>query len=62
MNFIGMRTRSGSSLKPEEAYHFLGSVKNLHSVVVGISKKEHIKETSGVINGYIKLEVNIATR
>ncbi len=53
INFIGMSTLSGGALKPEEAYKFLGSIKNLHSVVVGMSKKEHIKETVEKINKYI---------
>ena len=53
MNFIGMSTLSGGAIKPEEAYQFLGNIKNLHSVVVGMSKKEHIKETVDCINKYI---------
>ena len=54
MNFIGMSTLSGGALKPEEAYSFLGGIKNLHSVVVGMSQKEHIKETVEAINKYIR--------
>ena len=53
MNFIGMSTLSGGAIKPEEAYRFLGGIKNLHSVVVGMSQKEHIKETVDCINRYI---------
>ncbi len=54
MNFIGMSTLSGGALKPEEAYQFLGRIKNLHSVIVGMSQKEHIKETVDAINKYIQ--------
>jgi hypothetical protein len=54
MNFIGMSTLSGGALKPEEAYQFLGKIKNLHSVVVGMSQREHIKETVDAINMYLK--------
>ena len=53
MNFIGMSTLSGGAIKPEEAYQFLGKIKNLHSVVVGMSQKDHIKETVDCINKYI---------
>jgi hypothetical protein len=54
MEFIGMSTLSGGALRPDEAYKFLGGIKNLHSVVVGMSKKEHIKETVNAINYYLK--------
>ena len=53
MNFIGMSTLAGGALKPDEAYQFLGKIKNLNSVVVGMSKKEHIKETVDAINQHI---------
>ena len=53
MNFIGMSTLAGGALKPDEAYQFLGQIENLNSVVVGMSQKEHIKETIDFINKYI---------
>lgn len=53
INFIGMSTLSGGALKPDEAYQFLGKIKNLKSVVVGMSQKDHIKETVDSINRYI---------
>ncbi len=53
INFIGMSTLAGGALKPEEAYRYLGRIKNLNSVVVGMSQKEHIKETVNCINKYI---------
>ncbi len=53
MDFIGMSTLSGGTIKPNEAYEFLGKIKNLNSVVVGMSQKNHIKETVDAINKYI---------
>ncbi len=53
MNFIGMSTLAGGALKPDEAYKYLGEIKNLNSVVVGMSQKEHIKETVDAIQKYI---------
>ena len=54
MNFIGMSTLSGGALNPDEAFEFLGGIRNLNSVVVGMSKKDHIKETVEAINRYLK--------
>lgn len=53
MNFMGMSTLSGGALTPDEAYKYLGSIKNLHSVVVGMSQKNHIRETINAINKYL---------
>lgn len=53
MNFIGMSTLAGGVLRPEDAYQFLGGIKNLKSVVVGMSRKEHIRQTVDSINKYI---------
>lgn len=54
MQFIAMNTLAGGAIKPEEAYKFLGGISNIDSVVVGMSKKEHILETVNTINKYIK--------
>jgi len=54
MDFIAMSTLAGGAVKPEEAYEFLGNIPNIKSVVVGMSKKEHITETVAAINKYIK--------
>lgn len=53
MQFIAMNTLAGGALKPDEAYRFLGENTNVKSIVVGMSKKEHITETVGLINKYI---------
>ncbi|TSA27979.1 hypothetical protein D4R71_01375 [bacterium] len=53
MNFIAMSTLAGGALNPEMAYQFLGEKKNIKSVVVGMSKKEHILETVNMINKFI---------
>ena len=54
MNFIAMSTLSGGAIKPDDAYKFLGEIPSVKSVVVGMSKKEHISETVDAINKYIK--------
>lgn len=54
MNFIAMSTLAGGALNPENAYQFLGEETNIKSVVVGMSKKEHILETVNMINKFIK--------
>ena len=53
MNFIGMSTLAGGALKPDEAFKFISGIPNIKSVVVGMSKKEHIKETIETINTYL---------
>ena len=53
MDFIAMNTLSGGGVKPEDAYSYIGNVKNIKSIVVGMSKKEHIKETVASIHKYI---------
>src|SRR3989339_898875 len=37
----------------KDAYSYIGNVKNIKSIVVGMSKKEHIKETVASIHKYI---------
>lgn len=54
MDFIAMSTLAGGALNPENAYQFLGEETNVKSVVVGMSKKEHILETVNMINKFIK--------
>jgi len=54
MNFIAMSTLAGGAVKPNEAYEFLGNIPSIKSVVVGMSKKEHINETVAAINKHIK--------
>lgn len=54
MDFIAMSTLSGGAIKPDDAYKFLGEISNVNSVVVGMSKKEHIDETVAAINKYLK--------
>lgn len=54
MHFIAMSTLSGGAIKPDEAYEFLGKIPNIKSVVVGMSKKEHINQTVQAINKYIQ--------
>ena len=53
MYFIGMSTLAAGALKPEDAFKFLSTISNLKSVVIGMSKKEHIKETIDIVNKYL---------
>lgn len=55
MNFIAMSTLSGGALKPDEAYEFLGKLRNIKSIVVGMSKEEHITETVKSIHRHINI-------
>lgn len=52
MNFIAMSTLAGGSINPDEAYRFLSKIKNVNSVVIGMSKLEHISETVESLNRY----------
>ncbi len=54
MNFSAMNTLAGGALKPDEAYKYLSDIPNVKSVVVGMSKKNHIDETVGAINKYLR--------
>ena len=54
MNFIAMSTLAGGALKPGDAFKFIGEETKIKSVVVGMSKKEHIAETVSMINKFIK--------
>lgn len=50
LNLIAMSTLASGYLKPKEAYDYLFSLPRVGSVVVGVSSKEHLHETIGMIN------------
>jgi hypothetical protein len=52
VNVLAMSTLAAGYLKPQEAYEYLFSLPNIKSVVVGVSSKEHTKETIGMIKNY----------
>jgi len=53
VDVLAMSTLAAGYLKPRDAYEYLFSLPNIKSVVVGVSKKEHAKETFGIIKQYM---------
>lgn len=51
---LAMSTLAAGYLKPEEAYEYLFSLPNIESVVVGISTKEHARETIKLIHSHLE--------
>jgi len=49
VKLIAMSTLASGYLKPQEAYEYLFSLPKVSSVVVGVSSKEHVQETIGLI-------------
>ena len=43
LKIIAMNTLAGGLLKPDESFQYLSKI-NLHSVVIGMSTKEHIDQ------------------
>lgn len=54
MYFIPMSVMAAGGIRPEEAFQFVGTFPEIKSVVVGMSKKDHIDQTVDLINKYIK--------
>ena len=54
VDILAMSTLAAGYLKPKDAYEYLFSLPNIKSVVVGVSKKEHAKETFEIINQYMR--------
>ncbi|RMF29382.1 MAG: hypothetical protein D6752_06090 [Candidatus Nitrosothermus koennekii] len=51
---IAMSTLAAGYLKPKEAYKYIFSLPKMDSIVVGVSKKEHAKETFSLLNSLMK--------
>ena len=49
LNLLAMSTLAAGYLKPKEAYEYLFSLPNVASVVVGVSRKDHARETFEII-------------
>ncbi len=49
---LAMSTLAAGSLKPEEAFEYIASLKTVKHVVVGISSKEHADETFRIARKY----------
>ena len=54
MNFIPMSVLAAGAIPPKDAFEFIGEFPEVKSVVVGMSKKNHIDQTVDLINRYIK--------
>jgi hypothetical protein len=54
MYFIPMSVLAAGALRPEEAFKFVGQFPEIKSVVVGMSRKDHIDQTVDIINRYIQ--------
>ena len=54
MNFIPMSVLAAGAIPPKDAFEFIGAFPEVKSVVVGMSKKNHIDQTVDLINHYIK--------
>jgi hypothetical protein len=50
---MAMSTLASGAIKPEEAYAYLGSLKTIESVVVGVTRIQHVDETFGAIQRYL---------
>jgi len=50
VDVLAMSTLAAGYLKPIEAYEYLFSLRNIKSVVVGVSTKEHARETINLIH------------
>lgn len=53
VRLLAMSTLAAGFLKPKEAYEYLYSLPNIVSTVVGVSKKEHARETFGIIRQHL---------
>ncbi len=53
MNFIPMSVLAAGAIPPTDAFEFIGKFPEIKSVVVGMSKKNHIDQTVDLINKYI---------
>lgn len=49
---LAMATLASGSLKPEEAYEYVFSIKYLKHVVVGLSSKKHAEDTFRILRNY----------
>jgi hypothetical protein len=50
---LAMATLASGSLKPEEAYAYLGSLSRVDHVVVGVSTKEHAEQSFSTVRKYL---------
>jgi len=53
VSVLAMGSLASGFLKPDEAYAYLASVRNIDGVVVGVSRQAHIDETFGAIKRHM---------
>ena len=53
VDVLAMSTLASGYLKPREAYEYVFSLPNVRSVAVGVSTREHAKETIEIIHQYL---------
>lgn len=53
VSILAMGSLASGYLKPDEAYSWLGGVKNIDGVVVGATSPSHIRETFGAIKAHM---------
>jgi hypothetical protein len=53
MYFIPMSILAAGAIPPEDAFKFIGQFPGIQSVVVGMSRKNHIDQTVDMINKYL---------
>jgi hypothetical protein len=51
---LAMSTLAAGYLRPQEAYQYLYGLPNIESVVVGVSNREHARETFSIIKSHIR--------
>jgi len=54
VDVLAMSTLAAGYLKPSEAYNYIFSLPNIKSIVVGISTKEHARETINIIRSHLE--------
>jgi hypothetical protein len=53
LDFVAMNTLAAGALSPDAAYRYLGRLPAVRSVVVGVSRPEHLAETVGAIRRHL---------
>lgn len=54
LRFVAMNTLASGTVKPDDAFRFLGQFPNVESIVVGMSRKEHAEETVAAARRHLK--------
>ena len=52
---LAMATLASGSIKPQEAYEYIGSLEAVKNVVVGLSSRDHAEETFRIVRSELKI-------